>query len=125
MAGKSTGLIKAFRAAGAIPARALVKLSADDAVVVATAVGDAIIGVSGELDTADGEICDVQLSGIAEVKLGGNVTRGDFITAAAAGEGVTAAPAAGTNNNVLGRAFASGVDGDIVAVLLAPGRIQG
>ena len=40
-------------------------------------------------------------------------------------KGVAAAPAAGVNAAVIGKAMASGVDGDIISVLLAPGRIQG
>ncbi|MCA3226551.1 MAG: DUF2190 domain-containing protein, partial [Burkholderiales bacterium] len=33
--------------------------------------------------------------------------------------------AAGVNNNVIGVALQSGVSGDIIPVLISPGRIQG
>lgn len=127
MAGRTDGLIKTFTASGAVPARSLVKFgAADNLVVVATAATDAIIGVSSAIDAADGEACDVHMSGIAEVRYGGAVTRGvSLLTAAAGGEAVAAAPAAGVNNRIIGVAMASGVDNDIAAVLLAPGQIQG
>jgi len=127
MAGRTDGLIKTFTASGAISARSLVKFgAADNLVVVATAATDAIIGASGELDAADGEPVDICLSGLAEVRYGGNVTRGtSLLTAAAGGEAVAAAPAAGVNNRIVGVAMVSGVDNDIGLVLLAPGQIQG
>lgn len=127
MAGRTDGLIKSFKASGAIPARSLVKFVTDDnTVTVATAATDAIIGVSGELAAADAERVDIHLSGLAEVRYGGAVTRGvSLLTAAAGGEAVAAAPASGVNNRVIGVAMASGADDDIAVVLIAPGQIQG
>ena len=72
-----------------------------------------------------GQDMRVQLYGIAEVKLGGTVTRGGLITSDAGGDGVAAAPAAGTNSGVIGRSMASGVSGDIIPVMLAIGTHQG
>ena len=74
---------------------------------------------------AAGDTVRVMLSGITRVMLGGTVARGDWITTDAAAKGVKAAPGAGVNAAVIGKAMASGVDGDIISVLLAPGRIQG
>jgi Uncharacterized conserved protein (DUF2190) len=67
----------------------------------------------------------VTVAGIVELRAGGAVARGDWLTADGSGKAVAAAPAAGTNNNVIGRALASGVLNDVIPVLLAPGRIQG
>jgi hypothetical protein len=119
-------MTKTFVAEAAINPNRIVKFgSTDDFVVQGAAVGDALIGVIETVAPALGERCDVTTHGIAEVKLGGAVTRGDWITSDANGQGVSAAPAAGANNNVIGRALASGVNGDVVRVLIAPGRIQG
>lgn len=126
MAGRTDGLIKNFTASGAVPARSLVKHgAADNLVAVATAATDLIIGVSGELAAADGEPCDVHLDGIAEVRFGGAVDRGAKLTAAAGGEAVAAAPAAGVNNQIAGIALVTGVDNDIAPMLIAPSVMQG
>lgn len=123
---KTEGLIKTFDAGGTLPARRIVKFgSAEETVVVATAVGDALIGVSVDVDAANGDLVDVVLSGIAQVEYGGNVTRGALLTTDTAGKAVAAAPAGGANNSVIGRAMVSGASGDYGYVLLAPGQIQG
>lgn len=122
----SPDITKAFTAGGAIPAFSIVKFGADDrTVVVGAAVGDSLLGVTTSVPAATGERVDVYLGGIAEVVLAGTVTRGGFITSNAAGAGVAAAPAAGTNNAVIGRALLSGVTGQVIPVLLAPAQIQG
>lgn len=120
------GLIKSFTAETAVSPYRIVKHgSADTNVVMATGVNDAIIGVSGQLAGVAGKRVDITLDGTAEVEFGGNVTRGDFLTSDANGKAVTSAPAAGVNNNVIGRAMCSGVLGDIGSVLLGVGRVQG
>jgi hypothetical protein len=48
-----------------------------------------------------------------------------MLTTDSSGRAVTAAPAAGVNNGVIGVAFVSGVLGDIGSVILSQGRIQG
>lgn len=120
------GLTKNFNATGAIPAYSLVKFGANDGEVVAAAAAtDKIIGVTTEIAAASGERCDVQVDDIGFVLLGGTVTRGDLITSDVNGAGVTAAPAAGVNNRILGIAMKSGVSGDIIDVLIYPGSVQG
>jgi hypothetical protein len=114
-----------YIAGGAIPARSLVKFSADAIVVVATGPTDDIIGVTAELDVAQGERVDVYRSGSAEVKLGGAVARGAPITANGAGAGVAAAPAAGVRNRHVGFVEVSGVAGDIVDIEIDLGFITG
>lgn len=119
-------LARNFKAEAAIPAFTLVKPGAADGnVLAAAAVGDAIIGVTTDIPAALGERTDVILTGVADVVYGGPVVRGDWLTADALGRAVTAAPAAGANNNVIGRALVSGVLGDVGSVTLACNRIQG
>lgn len=122
-----TLLVENFDAGAAIsPYRFVQPGAADGAVIQAAAVGDAIIGVSDSLGAdAAGDRVDIHTVGLAEIELGGSVTRGDWLTSDAVGRAVAAAPAAGVNNSVGGRARVSGVAGDIIDVQLAPGQIQG
>lgn len=120
-------LVKSFIAGGAIGARALVKFgSADGTVVAATAATDSIVGVCVQPGGAgSGDRVDVAISGIAEIKFGGTVTRGGTVTANSDSEGVAPAPAAGVVNRIVGIALQSTSDGDIGDVLLAQGEVQG
>ncbi|HMN55647.1 MAG TPA: DUF2190 domain-containing protein [Ottowia sp.] len=119
-------LTKSFVAEAAINTYRIVKFgTTDDAVIQGAAAADALIGVVESVAPALGERCDVVLAGIAEVKLGGGVTRGGLVTSDGTGQGVAAAPAAGANNGVIGRALMSGVSGDVIPVLLSPGTTQG
>jgi hypothetical protein len=121
-------LIRNFTAGtGGVRYARLVRLgTADGQVVEATAATDVILGVSVQPGTAaDGQRCDVALAGVAEVVAGGTISRGAWVTATTGGAAVAAAPAAGTNNNVLGIALTDAVSGDIIPVLLAQHRLQG
>lgn len=116
---------KGFVAGGAIAAKRIVKFhTADNSVVQASAVADFAIGVA-DLAAAAAEHVTVVMGGIAIVEYGGSVTRGALLTADANGKAVTAAPAAGTNNRIIGIAMVSGVSGDLGSVLLQPGMVQG
>src|SRR4051812_32425073 len=98
----NNGLTKSLTAEGAITAQRIVKVGANDfGALQAAAVSDKLIGITTEIDAASGERVDVVLAGIADLKLGGTVARGDLITSDASGQGVTAAPGAGTNNRVI------------------------
>jgi uncharacterized protein DUF2190 len=122
----NNGLTKSYTAEGAISANRIVKVGAADwGVLQAAAVGDKSIGVSTEIDAASGERVDVVHEGIADLKLGGTVARGDLLTSDASGQGVTAAPAGGTNNRIVGMALVSGVSGDVIPVLVNPSSFQG
>ena len=120
-------LAKNFVAGAIIPAFTLVKFGADDSTVVpAAAVSDLIIGATMEVPAALGERVDVQLIGTAYVVAGAAAVRGTLATSDASGRAVTAAPVAGTNNNVAGRFLESAsAAGDVVRVLLNPGSVQG
>ena len=120
------GLTKNYDAEAAILANLIVKFGTGDTVVIPGAAStDDLIGVNENIDVAINEPADVIHSGIADVKLGGTVTRGGLITSDATGQGVAAAPGAGVNASVIGRARKSGVSGDIIPVLLSIGQIQG
>ena len=120
------GLTKSYVAEAAIAGNRIVKFGAADyGVIQGAAATDLLIGVSTRLDATTGERIDVVHEGIADVKLGGTVTRGQRITSDATGQGVAAAPAAGTNNGVVGMALTSGVSGDVIPVLISVGQIQG
>jgi hypothetical protein len=122
----NNNLTKSYTAEAAIGPFLIVKPGAADyGVVVGAAVSDKLFGVSTEVSAVSGERVDIVHEGIADVKLGGTVVRGDFITSDATGQGLTAAPAAGTNNRVIGIAIISGVSGDIIPVLLDPSMLQG
>lgn len=122
---RNEGLAKTLIAGAAVAARRIVKFGAGDtAVLQAAAATDLSIGVA-DLGASSGEYCDVIIDGIAQVEYGGNVTRGDKLTADADGKAVTAAPAAGVNAQIIGIAMLSGVSGDIGSVRIAPSVMQG
>jgi hypothetical protein len=105
----------------------LVKAGANDyEVLQASAASDLILGVCVQPGAvASGDRCSVVMEGVANVTLGGSVTRGNEITADANGKGVAAAPGGGANNRIVGVALQSGVAGDSIEVLVAPGLKQG
>ena len=122
------GLTKNYTAEAAILANRIVKAGAADYAVLQAAgatAADKSIGISTEIDSAIGERVDVVHEGIAELKLGGTVARGDPLTSDATGRGVAAAPGAGVNNRVIGFALISGVVDDLIPVLINPHMMQG
>jgi len=121
-----SNITRNYEADGATKAFRIAKFGSDDGQAKqASASSDALMGVFDELDHASGERADVVRAGACRVQLGGTVTRGDFLTADSDGKAVTAAPAAGDNASVIGRAEVSGKDGDIISHVLAVGQIQG
>ncbi len=128
----NSALIKSFKGGAAILPYTIVKFgAAEDTVINSTAtVTDVLVGVAGPLgltatDISNGALVDVALTGIAEVVLGGTVTRGARLTSNATGQGLNAAPAAGVNNPVIGIALQSGVLNQIIPVLLSQFVVQG
>lgn len=117
---------KSLVAQAAVAAYLIVKPgTADMTAVVATAATDLLLGTADSLDKDSGEMVDLDLRPIAEVKLGGAITRGQPITANAAGKGVVAAPAAGANVRVIGFAAKSGAAEEVIPYFRAPGYMQG
>lgn len=110
-------LTKQFVAEAAINAYRIVKFgTTDDYVVQGAAATDSLIGVVETVAPALGERCDVVVCGIAEVSLGGSVTRGGSVTSNATGQAVGTA----AGNRAIGVALASGASGDVIPVLLSP-----
>lgn len=119
-------LLKNYVAGAAIAAYRIVKFGAADGTVVqAAAAADLSVGVSAELDVAQGERVDVVRVGHPLVEYGGNVTRGQKLTSDAQGRAIAAAPAAGANVQIVGIAEVNAVLGDIMPMLLAPSVMQG
>ena len=120
-------LVKNFIADSAIPAFSIAAFSTVDwhSTQAVSPTASALLGVTTDIAAAIGDRSDVIVEGLADVVFGGTVTRGDYLTSDASGRAVTAAPAAGVNNFVIGMAMASGVVGDIGQCLLSQGKIQG
>lgn len=119
-------LIKNLTAGAAISPYRLVKFSAAETVIQAAAVSDSIIGVANEVGAASGERQDVILDGIAFAEASAAITLGALLTSDASGRVVTSAPAAGTNNRIIGFALESAAaTGDVIRVMVAPGSYQG
>jgi hypothetical protein len=126
MVGATSGIEKSVKCTAAVAAWTQAKPGADDDTFsTAAAVGDSIVGVFQHATTNAGDEVRVMLTGIIRIKLGGSVTRGALLTTDASGQGVAAAPAAGVNNSVIGRALASGGSGGILPFLLSQGQIKG
>lgn len=127
MSRQHEGLILNYNAGATVNGFRIVKHgTSDQEVIQAAANTDAIIGVAEQLGAdAAGEPIDVWRTGVAQVEYGGNVTRGDPLTADADGKAITAAPAAGANVRLVGFAEVSGVAGDIGSVQIELGSMQG
>ncbi|WOF75320.1 DUF2190 family protein [Parvibaculaceae bacterium PLY_AMNH_Bact1] len=120
------GLTKNYIAVGALQKYRIAKHdTADGQVSLADGSAAALMGVTHELDTADGERIDVHRTGLVEVEYGGTVAKGDPLTSDATGRAVVAAPAAGVNAEIIGHAEVAGVLGDIGSCLMSRGTLQG
>ena len=93
--------------------------------VQASASTDAILGVSSSMGAKNGQVLDVVETGVVDIQYGGNVTRGDPLTADAEGKAIKANPGAGVIAQVGGYARVSGVAGDIGSMKSARGQIKG
>ncbi|AFY72079.1 hypothetical protein Pse7367_3856 (plasmid) [Thalassoporum mexicanum PCC 7367] len=124
-------LTTTYTAAGTIDQYRIVKFgSSDNTVIEAIAATDRLVGVAyipgvSGTQKVSGDRLEVVLSGVAELKAGGTITRGDLVTSDANGQAVVAAPGAGVNNQAIGKALVSALSGDVFPVLLAPQQIQG
>lgn len=129
MSMRNEGLTKTFQSGAAIVRARIVKFGADERTVVQAAGAAATEFMFGVADmigaAAAAEPQDVILEGVATVEYGGTVAVGAMLTSDSVGRAVTAAPAAGTNNRVIGVAMVAGVVGDLGAVLISLGQVQG
>lgn len=99
--------------------------SSEGQVVHAASATAKSMGVSMELDADLGDRVDITRAGIADVEYGGTIAAGDELTADAEGRAVVAAPGAGANVRIVGVAEYDGVSGDIGALLIGCGSMQG
>lgn len=119
-------LQKNFIAGAGIAAFRIVKLSAADTVIQSTGATDVMIGVNDDVAPVTGERTDTVMSGMCFVEAGAAFAINTRLTSDATGRAVTAAPAAGTNNNFIGYAIDAAVAaGDIVRMMIAPHSFQG
>lgn len=107
------GNILGFTAEDAVPAFRFAKAGTADGKVKLAGAGDACLGVTTDVDSADGRPCDVQLDGIALVECGGSVSFGAAVESDANGKAVTASATPG-----FATALESGASGDIIRVKL-------
>lgn len=123
----TTPLIKSYEASAAIAGRRIVAFSdaaASSKVATAATATAPAIGISGPMDAAVGEMCDVVLGGLAQLELGGTVTAGGPIMADAEGAGIAALPAASTTRRIVAYALEPGVSGDVIWVNVAPSLLD-
>jgi hypothetical protein len=104
--------------------RIVKKGASEDLVILSSAGLDKHLGVA-QTGGASGARVRVAMSGIVKVEAGGTFVQGDRLTADASGRAIVAAPAAGTNVNIIGIAMSDSVVGDIGTVLLSPATWQG
>lgn len=99
---------------------------ADGDADLATAATDAVLGVSCDLDAAQGDRVEFCRLGSTPVIYGGEVDRGEWLVAGTGGKAVAMTlPVAGASVHVLGRAEVSGVANDIGSVYVMPFTVYG
>lgn len=104
------GNILNFTAETAVPAFRFVKAGEAQGNVKLAGSGDAVLGVSMDVDVKEGNRVDVQHDGIGHVELGADVTYGQALSSDAEGRGVLAEGASGIV------ALDSGTEGDVVRI---------
>lgn len=123
----TTALIKSYEASAAILGSRIVAFSdvaASSKVAQAAAATAPAIGVSGPLGAAQGEMADVILGGLAQLKLGGTVTAGAPIMSDANGAGIAATATAATTRRVIAFALEPGVNNDVIWVNVVPSLLD-
>lgn len=112
---------ESYVAQAAIAGHLIVKYgTADGTCALATAATDALIGAADSLTKATGEMVDVHVGRIGEVRLGGNVTRGALLTADSASKAVATTTA---GNRIIGQAEQSGAADDVIRYRVSPGSV--
>lgn len=113
--------LRNYTATAIIGAYLIVKHSATDGEVTqASAATDTLLGVTEGISPAAGERVDIVKSGLADVTYGGNVAKGDPLTADAAGKAIKATVA---GSRLIGFAEVAGVAGDIGLVHISLGTL--
>lgn len=111
--------LEGYVAEAAVAGYLIVKYGgADGGCLPATAATDAVIGAADSLDKATGEVVDVHVGDIGEVRLGGAVVRGAPLTANASSKAISTTTA---GNRIIGFAEQSGAADDVIRYRVAPG----
>lgn len=114
-----TSNFRGYRAELAVIAYRIVKAGATDmSCVPAAGPNDLLMGTSDSLDKSIGEVVDVNVAAVGDVRLGGTVVRGQPLTSDATGKAVAAT---GVGHRIIGFAETSGVLDDVITYLRAPG----
>lgn len=111
-----------YKAGGAIPKGAAVKVSGSDGktVVVCTAKTDKSIGIAQGAASLAGDLIEVAIpGGGAKAKLGGTVAAGDLLAPTTDGSLIVTTTA---NDRYIGMALEDGVSGDIIATNCVAGN---
>ncbi len=117
--------VKTLTATAAIAALRIVKWGANPGEATqSSAAADKHAGVSSGVPAeAAGRRVDVIMHGPTPVTFGGNVQRGDPLTADANGKAIKAVPAAGAQMRIVGWSETDAADGDIGDMFVQPGVI--
>ena len=115
MASSSQPRVLSFLASAAVEAFRVVKFGADDKhVTKSSAATDKHCGIAQCASTAAEDTLEVAIQGGgAKAVLGGNVTRGDYLTSDGNGKLITTVTA---DDNVIAQAMGSGVLNDVIGV---------
>lgn len=111
---------RSYRADVAVAGFLICKPGTAGAVTLSTAATDKHIGAADSLDKAIGEMVDVGVGHIHEVRLGGTVAAGDALTSNASSKAITTTT---TGNRIIGYAETAGVLDDVITYHRALGTI--
>jgi hypothetical protein len=114
-------LIQSYRTEAAVSPYSIVAFSeaaTTSLISHGAAATDPLVGTTGKLGAAAGELADVYRGGLGEVTLGGTVAAGDPLTSNAAAKAIKATVA---GSRIIGFADAPGVANDVIPYFAAPG----
>ena len=117
---------RGYTCAADIAANVIVKISSNEAVALATAATDAVMGVTVSANGGAGRFLDVAYGGQAQVLCGGSFTAGAPLVADGSGfaVGITPVASGGTVvNKIIGYALTDGASGQLAIVRLEPGAV--
>jgi hypothetical protein len=92
--------------------------AADGTCTLATAATDALLGAADGLAKAIGEMVDVHVGEVGEVRLGAGVTRGAALTANGSSKAIATTT---VGHRIIGFALMSGSTDDVIRYRVAPG----
>lgn len=115
------GFYRSYLCEGDIPPYRMAKFGvADNSVTLAVDAAHPIIGVTQIVEGADGLQVDICRDALPEIQIGGVVTKGDRLTADAAGKGIATTTG---GDWILGIAEDSGVEDDIIRIYISPDKV--